>query len=403
MKRTCRVSLVLSIIAALFTPITANAVSANPSASCVATTCTVSFPFTGDYYTWTAPNSGTYILETWGAQGGNAGYNGTILTYGGKGGYAKGSISLTAGQILNIYIGGQGVGETSTSTSAYVAGGFNGGGNGFNGDLTTNNRGAGGGGATDIRIGGTALANRVIVGGGGGGGVYFTGYGTNYPGFGGGLVGGDGGTANYNSTYSYSGKGGTQSAGGALGSNGTAGTAGASGQGGTGSDFYYGSGGGGGGYFGGGGSGGGMGSGGGSGYVGGVSSTTLTAGNASMPNPAGGTMTGRSGAGFARITYTAASSTISLSVAGGATRVTKGQSIAITASINFAGKITFLADGKKIPGCISLQSSIGNRICNWKPTIQKSVLLTARLEPTGAIGSVSTPLNISVGRRTGSR
>jgi hypothetical protein len=146
-----------------------------------------------------------------------------------------------------------------------------------------------------------------------------------------------------------------------------------------------------------------MGSGGGSGYVGGVSSTTLTAGNASMPNPAGGTMTGRSGAGFARITYTAASSTISLSVAGGATRVTKGQSIALTATINFAGKVTFLADGKKIPGCISLQSSIGNRICNWKPTIQKSVLLTARLEPTGAIGSVSTPLNISVGRRTGSR
>jgi hypothetical protein len=403
MKQTFRASLVLSIIAALSTPITANAVSTNPSASCVATTCTISFPFTGDYYTWTAPNSGTYILETWGAQGGNAAYNGTILTYGGKGGYAKGSISLTAGQILNIYIGGQGVGETSTSTSAYVAGGFNGGGNGFNGDLTTNNRGAGGGGGTDIRIGGTALANRVIVGGGGGGGVYFTGYGTNYPGFGGGLVGGDGGTANYNSTYSYSGKGGTQSAGGALGSNGTAGTAGASGQGGTGSDFYYGSGGGGGGYFGGGGSGGGMASGGGSGYVGGVSSTTLTAGNASMPNPAGGTMTGRSGAGFARITYTAASSTISLSVAGGATRVTKGQSIAITASINFAGKITFLADGKKIPGCISLQSSIGNRICNWKPAIQKSVLLTARLEPTGAIGSVSTPLNISVGRRTGAR
>jgi hypothetical protein len=146
-----------------------------------------------------------------------------------------------------------------------------------------------------------------------------------------------------------------------------------------------------------------MGSGGGSGYVGGVSSTTLTAGNASMANPAGGTMTGRSGSGFARITYTAASSTISLSIAGGATRVTKGQSIALTAVIDFAGKVTFLADGKKIPGCISLQSSIGSKICNWKPTIQKSVTLIARLDSSGAIGSVSTPLNISVGGRTGAR
>jgi hypothetical protein len=50
-----------------------------------------------------------------------------------------------------------------------------------------------------------------------------------------------------------------------------------------------------------------------------------------------------------------------------------------------------------------LQSSIGNKTCNWKPTIQKPVSLTARLEPTGAIGSVSNPLNISVGRRTGAR
>lgn len=37
---------------------------------------------------------------------------------------------------------------------------------------------------------------------------------------------------------------------------------------------------------------------------GGVTGTTLTAGNASMPAPGGGTETGHSGTGYIRITYT---------------------------------------------------------------------------------------------------
>jgi len=339
----------------------------------------------------------------WGAQGGSAGYNGTIYTAGAKGGYAKGSISLTAGQTLNIYVGGQGFGETYTSISAYVPGGFNGGGSGYLGNNTSDARGAGGGGGTDIRIGGNALSNRVIVGGGGGGGVYYIGYGTNYPGVGGGTSGGDGGTSMYNSTYTYSGKGGTQSAGGALGSNGTAGTAGTSGQGGTGSNYIMGGGGGGGGYFGGGGSGGGMGSGGGSGYVGSLTSAVLSAGDATMPNPSGGTMTGRSGNGFARITYTAPSATITMGLAGGVTKVFKGQTIAITATVDFAGKVTFLADGKKIAGCVSMQTNVGTQTCNWKPTVQKSVTLMARIDPIGAASGSTSLLNISVGKRTGTR
>ncbi len=62
--------------------------------------------------------------------------------------------------------------------------------------------------------------------------------------------------------------------------------------------------GGGGGYYGGG-SGGavGAGGGGGSGYIGGVSSSETIAGNASMPNPDGGTMTGRDGNGLVVISW----------------------------------------------------------------------------------------------------
>lgn len=397
-------ALVALLALGLLTPISATAVSTNPTASCTGSTCTLSFEFTGDYYAWTAPSSGNYQLEVWGAQGGNAGYNGTIFTRGGKGGYAKGTISLNSGQVLNIYVGGQGAGETSTSTSAYVSGGYNGGGVGYNGNLTTDNRAAGGGGATDIRLSGTALTDRIIVAGGGAGGASYTGYSLpNYPGVGGGTTGGDGYTAGFNAASGYSGKGGTQIAGGIAGTANGGASAGALGLGGASSTSFLGSAGGGGGYYGGGAAGGGMAAGGGSGYVGGVSSTTLTAGNATMPDPAGGTTTGRSGNGFARITYTAGTATISMSLAGGVTKVYKGETIAITATIDYAGKVTFYADGKKIGGCIAMQATVGTKTCNWKPTVQKSVNLRATIEPSGAQSSSTSLLNIAVVKRTGRR
>ena len=282
-----------------------SAVSANPTPVCVASNCTISFPYSGDYYLWNAPTAGTYTLEVWGAQGGNAGFNSSIYTYGGKGGYAKGRITLTNNQAVYIYVGGQGVGGVSSSLNDIQSGGFNGGGYGYNGSNNTS-RGSGGGGGTDIRTNGSALNNRVIVAGGGAGGVYLPGYGTNYPGVGGGINGTDGYTANYNASYSYSGKGGTQLAGGNGGSNGSAGTAGGLGNGGNKGygSLGFGESGGGGGFYGGGASGSGMAGGGGSGYVGGVSVTTLTAGNDTMPDPTSGNTVGRSGNGFAKITYT---------------------------------------------------------------------------------------------------
>jgi len=304
-KRTLRISVVLTLLSAFILPTSAGAVSTNPTPVCAGATCTVTFTYTGDFYTWTAPYTGTYSLEVWGSQGGSAGYNGTLLSAGGLGGYAKGNIALTASSSVAIYVGGQGAGLTGTATSASAAGGWNGGGAGYMGSSTSDNRGAGGGGGTDIRVGGSTLSNRVIVAGGGAGGAKYTGYGTNYPGVGGGTSGSDGATANYDSSYPYSGKGGTQSAGGVRGQNcGTGATNGALGQGGQ-SDVMdsMGGAGGGGGYWGGGGSGCGMAGGGGSGYVGGVTNSTLTSGANVMPNPSGGTMTGNTGNGVARITY----------------------------------------------------------------------------------------------------
>ena len=200
---------------------------------------TVTFNFTGAQQSWVVPPCVTSINVTMaGADGGG--------TSGGNGATITGTIAVTPGQTLYIYVGGSG---------ACPGSGWNGGGNGQNANNTAN-RSCGGGGATDIRIGGTGLANRVMVAAGGGG-------------MGGGTqdaVGGAGGCAtgtDGTSPFGWGGGGASQSAGGSAGppwiTSGNSGTAGILGQGGNGAtDPCYNNspgGGGGGGYYGGGGGG----------------------------------------------------------------------------------------------------------------------------------------------------
>ena len=401
----------LFLIVNLVSVPTANAVLSNPTPVCVSGTCTINFDTTGDYYIWSAPTTGTYTFQVWGAQGGTAlNADGTVGQTGPLGGYATGNYSLTSGQSVYVYVGGQGSG--SISVSAAISGGFNGGGIGYNGDAS--GRAASGGGGSDIRIGGNALANRVIVAGAGGGGRRFTGYGTQSGSYGGGTSGAGGITGGFNDSHSANGRGGTQSAGGAGGSNGGTASPGTSGNGGNGisNNFSYGSSGGGGGYFGGGGAGIGMSPGGGSGYVGGVTSSTITAGNASMPNPSGGNMVGRSGNGYIRITYEQvivnAAFTL-FQLAGAATTATFRSSVAISATVTVESKVTFRVNGRVIPGCKNkLATGSGSSYsvtCNWRPSNRGQVNLTAAATPTGAgiTSATANAVSIQVGNRTGSR
>lgn len=101
------------------------------------------FQYTGSVQTWTAPSSGYYLFEAYGAQGGSV--NNKYV--GGKGGYTSGIKFLNAGDTIYVYVGGQGKS-------------FNGGGTG----AVTN-----GGGGTDFRFKGTEPTNRFLVAGGGGG------------------------------------------------------------------------------------------------------------------------------------------------------------------------------------------------------------------------------------------
>jgi hypothetical protein len=265
------------------------------------------FNYTGSVQTFTAPATGVYTLEAWGAQGGNDPSNPNAI-FGGRGGYAKGDVTLTAGQTIQVYVGQQG-----------------------SGCMNSNWRSTGGGGATDFRLTGgnwndnAGLLSRILVAGGGGGR-----HGNNYEGVA--YVGNDGGgsTAPNFTANGTSVTGSTQNGGGSSNNTNVAGSFGFSNPtpysntcsaggwngGARGSDNWA-NGGGGGGWWGGvsswpTGSGG-------SGYAYTAASwtpagytptaafqlanTQLIAGNTVMPNPAGATMTGRSGNGIAKITW----------------------------------------------------------------------------------------------------
>ena len=108
------------------------------------------FTYTGAQQTFSVPNCATQVtIAAYGAQG-TAAYS----SYGyvpGYGGMAQGVLSTSGGSTLYVYVGG--------------SNGYNGGAAGWSGSTRTCN----GGGASDVRVGGTALSDRVIVAGGGGG------------------------------------------------------------------------------------------------------------------------------------------------------------------------------------------------------------------------------------------
>lgn len=124
----------------------------------VSCTTVLVFNFTGAQQDFTIPPGATSIeVDAFGASGANgAGPSGGAM---GLGAHVTDTFAAIPGTVYHIFVGGKGVAEV---------GGFNGGGNG--GNAGTNGDGGGGGGATDFRVGGITLAERIFVAGGGGGG-----------------------------------------------------------------------------------------------------------------------------------------------------------------------------------------------------------------------------------------
>jgi hypothetical protein len=154
------------------------------------------FSYTGAAQTYTVPACVFSItVDARGAAGGSTG-----TSTGGAGGRVQAVLAVTPGEILNIYVGGAGVG-----TSA-APGGWNGGG------ATGTGTGGSGGGASDIRRYGNNLSDRILVAGGGGG--TGTAQATNNHGGGGGGLTGMNGLAGGVYGTSSCGAGGSQVAGG---------------------------------------------------------------------------------------------------------------------------------------------------------------------------------------------
>ena len=195
---------------------------------------TAVFNYTGNMQTWTVPAGVTSItVDARGSKGGDCIYNQPGIKpddLGGLGGRVIAEYPVTPGQVLNVFVGGIP---------------YNGGGTG-NGALVQPH----GGGASDIRIGGTSLTDRVIIAGGGGGAGNNCSNTAERGGKGGGLTGETGWQCG-TQTGTEPGLGGTQSAGGAGGT--SPATSGTLGIGGNGGGSGSASGGGGGGYYGGGG------------------------------------------------------------------------------------------------------------------------------------------------------
>lgn len=152
---------------------------------------TTNFEYTGSVAFYTVPaNCNSIDVKVWGADGGSGGYYSYDSAYspGGTGGYSEGTISVTPGQVLYIYVGGRGYnwysgGQTGyngtlnkpTLSSARAYGGWGGDAGYGNGGTATKYGMAGGGAASQIRTTNSASSSDkssilILAGGGGGGG-----------------------------------------------------------------------------------------------------------------------------------------------------------------------------------------------------------------------------------------
>jgi hypothetical protein len=148
----------------------------------------------------------------------------------------------------------------------------------------------------------------------------------------------------------------------------------------------------------------------GGGGVGGGTATISTDGEANTGGGGGGGASSwRSYAGFAGgsgiviISYSAFSGSFD-SVSSATYRTSR----VISVNVSVAGKVSFFAQGKSIPGCIKVPTVTSGSIsasCTWIPSQRGQISITAKIYPNATPGSPSSlnPTSVFVTNRTGKR
>jgi hypothetical protein len=110
---------------------------------------------------------------------------------------------------------------------------------------------------------------------------------------------------------------------------------------------------------------------------------------------------GKGGSGVVLIRIFIPATSISSSISGSA--IYRSPST-ITAIVSVIGRVTFYANGKKIPGCVSIIANLSAQ-CIWKPSTRGSVTLTQMFTPSSNVYSnaSATPLKVFILNRTGRR
>lgn len=77
----------------------------------------------------------------------------------------------------------------------------------------------------------------------------------------------------------------------------------------------------------------------------------------------------------------------------------------IAAATSSAGKVTFYANGKRIPGCIQISTISLVATCNWKPSVHAPATITAQFTPSDSnyLSSSSSIVSARPSNRVGNR
>jgi hypothetical protein len=97
---------------------------------------------------------------------------------------------------------------------------------------------------------------------------------------------------------------------------------------------------------------------------------------------------------------------VSINIAGSATTVASRQTVTLSAVSNVAGKVTFRANGKVIPGCKGVRTVSLTATCQWRSSIKGTNQLSAQIIPTTIAeneAATSSNYSITVTPRTGTR